>query len=111
MNSNQYIKANEPLKEILEDIYSRIIQILDDLNQKADFSSEKEYEEAKTIVANNIYLIYERIYLKIVRGIDYSNIQIFAKRNNEFIKYIFKKNFPEASIEAFNTWIQTSMNI
>ena len=76
-----------------------------------EFDSDDEYEKATYLIANHIYLIYELLYLNVVREIDYTDIKHFAINNNEFVKFIFKQNFKEFSIEVLDSWTQIHIDV
>jgi hypothetical protein len=111
MEVSSYINATEPLEDRLEDVYNNILQIIDGFQQSSRFGSPEEYIKAKHLIANNIYLLYERLYLNIVREIDYTDIKHFAINNNEFVKYIFRNHFPEFSLELLDRWTQVQIDI
>jgi hypothetical protein len=105
------IKATVPLENAEPAVYNEIMQILRDFNQGPRFSGKTDYEEGLTFIANNLYLLYERLYLNIVREIDYTDIKNFAVNNDEFVKDIFKTHFPKFSIQALDTWTQVHLDI
>lgn len=115
MEKRTHIKATEPLKERLDKVYERVLKSLRDFNeafdQRSQFNTDEEYNEAMYVIANHIYLIYERLHLNTVREINYSDIRHFAINNNKFIKYIFKKDFPEFSIDTLDKWTQIHIDM
>ena len=111
MEETHHIKATVPLDNTDKVVYEKISDILHSFEQRPRFSSDEDYEEGLTFIANNLYLIYERLYLSVVRKIDYTDIRNFAISNKGFVKHIFKTNFPEFSIEALDAWTQLHVDI
>lgn len=111
MEVSSYINATEPLEDRLEDVYNNILQIIDGFQQGNRFTSLEEYDKAKHLIANYIYLIYERLYLNFVRKINYTDVKHFAINNNEFVKYILRNHFPEVSLELLDRWTQVKIDL
>lgn len=115
MERKTHINAKEPLTDKLDEVYNKIIDSLHKFNesydQRSQFATDKEYNEAITVIANHIYLIYERLYLNIVREINYNDIKYFATNNKKFVKHILRKNFPQFSIEALDKWTQVHIDL
>jgi hypothetical protein len=108
---NEYIDAKKPLNDVYQPAYDKIFDILKGMNRRFEFDSDEEYINALYVIGNHLYLIYERLYLNIVREIEYIDIKHFAINNNGFIKGIFKFNFPEFSIDSLNEWTRTKVDI
>jgi hypothetical protein len=103
------------LEDIDSEVYRKILGVLEDVEpfeEGGDFSSEQEYQESLTIIADRIYLIYECVHLKIVREIDYVDIKHFAISNNDLVKYVLKEVFQEEFlIEALDAWTQVHIDM
>jgi len=115
MERKTHINATVPLNDKLDPVYDMIIKSLhdfnDDFDQRSKFPTEKAYNEAVFVIANHIYLIYERLHLNIVREINYTDIKHFAINNNKFVKHILRKNFPHFSIESLDKWTQVHIDL
>jgi hypothetical protein len=105
------VKATERLKDVSQPAYNKILDFLKTLNQDKYYKTDQEYKTAIFVIGNQIYLIYELLHLNIVREIDYTDIKNFAVKNNDFVKYTFKKLFSEFSIEALDSWTQVNIDL
>lgn len=101
----------EPLSEVPSVYYSRIFRYLEALRLKANSPKSEDHQKKSYTIANYLYLIHERINLKIVRDIDYKKIQVFARKNKDLIVYLFEKEFSEFSIESLLSWIEPTIDI
>ena len=105
------IDTSGKLDGIPEEHYKAVFQILDGLGKREQFSSTAKYVQTQYVLANYIYLIYERLNLNMVRDIDYNQLQTFAIKNKDFVRMVFNKQFGESSAEALENWLQPEMDI
>lgn len=98
----------EKLADVPEDYYIAIFKIIDDLGKlETEFKGDtKEYEEARLLAANLVYLIYERLELKTARQVNYSIIREWASRHYKLAMYLLEKQFKESfSMTGFQKWV------
>lgn len=117
MHSKTQIEAAAELPHIDWEVSQKILSCLkeDFRHQRRHFppgrEGYKEYKKALAVIANHIYLIYEYLYLKVAREIDYTDIKNFAIKNNDVVKYVLKRKFPEFSMEALDSWTQIHIDL
>ncbi|HSZ87400.1 MAG TPA: hypothetical protein VK787_15310 [Puia sp.] len=100
--TSEIIDAAVPLSNVEKKFYENLLRELDDYLLDTDKESA-QYKAAKNIIANNIYLLYERIKLNKVREIDYTTVRNFGVRYKDFVRDILgnTKGFPLESLDSF----------
>lgn len=90
-----------------EGYYTQMFQQIDDLT-KRDPIADQDYYRSRYVVANFVYLIYERLQKNIVREINYEEIRSWAKKNHRLAQYFLygMKEFPK---EVFEYWLNPPM--
>lgn len=66
---------------------------------------------ATNILTNSLFLLYERLYLKMARDVNYKKLQKFAIQYRDMFRLMFTKIYADESPKALESWIcpQTSM--
>lgn len=112
MKKPESIDGLSPLSRVNQKVFNKIKHRLEkDEEQRQYFSSDEEYQKAVIWISNNIYLMYELLYLKVIREIDYYDIKNFAVKNNDLVKYVLKQELPEFSIEGLDNWTHVRMDL
>lgn len=90
--------------------YNEMGVIIDTLTGR-DANSDSDYKEAKLVVANYVYLVYERLELNVVRDIDYEQVKTWASENKKITTLLLRKEWPAFSLVAFDKWISHDIDI
>ncbi len=93
------------LEDVSDEFYAGIAKLMDDLGYSEQFvGREDEYKKLKTLIGSFIFLIHERLELKIFRRVKYSYI---CKWTIEFIDlacYLLKTTYPELNLNLVHKW-------
>lgn len=108
--STDIIETNMRWAEVDENVYIQVRECLDELNSLRSFT-DKEAEQIICVIGNSLYLIYERLYRKTARDIDYRELLNFAIGNRELLRYIFTRAYPHENIRVLEKWTCPYMNI
>lgn len=90
---------------------------MDELGLQAAFADNEEgpdYEMARLVLLNNLYLIHERLNLHAIRDIDYDQVHSFALQNKDLVRYLFRALFEEKyhpTMEVYDNWLQPAMDM
>ena len=105
------LNLGQPLPGVSKNYYSEISRYLEELRKQEQAEKPEGYDTIKFTIANYLYLIHERLNLEKFREVDYDQVQNFATKNKDLIRYLFEKKFPQYPVEALNTWIEPSIDI
>lgn len=95
------------ISDVEDGFYTSMFKKIDDriTKENPSFNTEAEtYRQKRNIIANYLYLIYERLQIYKVRDIDYEQIKSWAKKHKDLATLLLSTidGFP---MEAFYRWI------
>ena len=117
--SSAYQQVPEEGLEIITEIpgveegyYLMAFKKIDELPKTIPGDKDPDYNEKRYCIANKVYLVYERLYHKIARQIDYGEIKRWVTKNIKLVtlflsdKALFK-NKEDFPLEALWQWLNS----
>jgi hypothetical protein len=106
------LNISQRIADVQAGYYPSMFRHIDSLGKEGEFKGDNDlYMQAKFIMANYTYLIYERLELKLVRDINYTQVRAWAAKNRILVRRLLTAQYPAFEIAAFDNWVQPDTQI